>query len=148
EKQWQRPVNELSGGQRKLVGLARCLLSKPDLLLLDEPDNHLDLARKRMLERVIREYKGAVVVVSHDRYLLDETVQTIAELTSRPDGARLQCWKGNYSSYVVQKEVALLKQQQDYVTQQKEIARLEAAVARFQLWASIVVDERHAKQAR
>ncbi len=80
EEHWERPMALLSGGQRKLVGLARCLLADPDLLLLDEPDNHLDLERKALLEQVIREFDGAVVIISHDRYLLDETVSLIVEL--------------------------------------------------------------------
>jgi ATP-binding cassette, subfamily F, member 3 len=147
---WERPMGVLSGGQRKMVGLARCLLTEPDLLLLDEPDNHLDMERKTLLEQVVREFGGAVVIISHDRYLLDETVNLIVELepASREQGARLVRWEGNYSSYVTQKQLALLKQQQDYVAQQKEIAQLEAAVARFKLWASIVINERHIRQAR
>jgi ATP-binding cassette subfamily F protein 3 len=150
---WDLPMNRLSGGQRKLVGLARCLLSDPDILLLDEPDNHLDLERKAILERVIREFTGAVVIISHDRYLLDETISQIVEIEPlgagpNTSGARLLRWEGNYSAYVTQKQLALLKQQQDYIAQQKEIARLEAAVARFKLWASIVINERHIKQAR
>ena len=74
----------LSGGQRKMVGLARCLIARPDLLLLDEPDNHLDLAGKALLEAVLGDFKGAVVLISHDRYLLDDTVAQIAELDRRP----------------------------------------------------------------
>ncbi len=149
EDQWGLPMQLLSGGQRKMVGLARCLLEDPDLLLLDEPDNHLDMERKDELEAIIREFRGAVVLISHDRYLLDETVRVIVEL--EPSGARgatLHRWEGNYSTYAAEKELALLKQQQDYVAQQKEIAQLEAAIARFKLWASIVVNERHIKQAR
>jgi ATP-binding cassette, subfamily F, member 3 len=145
---WDGPVAALSGGQRKLVGLATCLIGDPDLLLLDEPDNHLDLQRKETLERLLAEFDGAVVIVSHDRYLLDDTVERIAELEPAAGGARLKVWEGNYSAYVVQKEIALRRQQQDYTSQQKEIARLEAAVKRFELWARIVVDERHIKQAR
>src|SRR5258707_7287108 len=148
EDQWERPLAVLSGGQRKLVGLAACLIADPDLLLLDEPDNHLDLARKEILERLLGEFAGAVVIVSHDRYLLDDTVEQIAELEPTSRGARLTLWEGNYSAYVVQKEIALKRQQQDYTSQQKEIARLEAAVKRFELWARLVVDERHIKQAR
>jgi ATP-binding cassette subfamily F protein 3 len=145
---WDLPLSALSGGQRKLVGLAACLIGDPDLLLLDEPDNHLDLERKETLERLLAEFDGAVVIVSHDRYLLDDTVERIAELEPSAAGARLTVWEGNYSAYVVQKDIALRRQQQDYSSQQKEIARLEAAVKRFELWARIVVDERHIKQAR
>jgi len=141
---WSLPTGVLSGGQRKLVALAGCLLCRPELLLLDEPDTHLDPARKAQLEQTIREFDGAVVLVSHDRYLLDETVSSIGEL----ENGRLRIWEGNYSAYAVAREVALLRQQEVYVAQQKEIARLEAAVARFKLWASIVVDQRHIKQAR
>ncbi len=149
EDAWERPMGLLSGGQRKMVGLARCLLQGPDLLLLDEPDNHLDLARKSKLEAVLADFEGAVIVISHDRYFLDETVSQIAEMEStRGEPARLRVWEGNYSTYATEKELALLRQQQDYVAQQKEIARLEAAVARFKLWASMVLDERHIKQAR
>lgn len=138
------PVVEMSGGQKKLVGLARCLIAKPDLLLLDEPDNHLDIAGKERLEQVLKAFSGAIVLVSHDRYLLDDTVSQIVEVA---DG-KLTTYQGNYSSYATQREMALLKQQQDYVSQQKEIKRLEEAVARFEQWARTVVDERHIKQAR
>jgi ATP-binding cassette subfamily F protein 3 len=139
-----QPLVVLSGGQRKMVGLARCLIARPDLLLLDEPDNHLDMAGKELLETVLGDFKGAVVLISHDRYLLDDTIARIAEL----DRGRLTMYEGNYTAYVTQRELALLRQQEQYVAQQKEIARLEAAVARFKLWASMVIDERHIKQAR
>ena len=144
DSEWCLPTRVLSGGQRKLVALAGCLLCRPELLLLDEPDTHLDPARKVQLEQTIREFDGAVVIVSHDRYLLDETVLSIGEL----EDGRLRMWDGNYSAYAVAREVALLRQKELYVAQQKEIARLEAAIARFKLWASIVVSERHIKQAR
>ena len=92
----------------------------------------------------MRGFDGAVVSVSHDRYLLDETVAEIAEL----DGGRIRMWQGNYSAYSVARELELQRQQQLYVTQQKEIARLEEAIRRFEDWARRVVDERHIKQAR
>ena len=80
EDELTRPTAELSGGKRKLTALAACLVADPDLLLLDEPETHLDAVRRSALEKVIRGYQGAVVMVSHDRYMLDETVSAIAEL--------------------------------------------------------------------
>ena len=138
------PVSALSGGQKKLVGLAKLLSAGADLLLLDEPDNHLDLEGKAYLERFIAAFPGTVVIVSHDRYLLDETVTCIVEIEDR----RLTVYQGDYSAYAVEKQLQLLRQQQAYEAQQKEIARIEAAIARFELWASIVVNERHIRQAR
>src|SRR5215212_10197362 len=76
----ERPMGELSGGQRKLAVLASCLAQRPGLLLLDEPEAHLDAGRRELLEAIVRTFDGAVVIVSHDRYLLDETVEEIAEL--------------------------------------------------------------------
>src|SRR5829696_4923669 len=140
----ERPTQLLSGGERKLVALAACLVQEPDVLLLDEPEAHLDVEARERIERLMREFGGAVVSVSHDRYLLDETVTQIAEL----DGGRIRMWPGNYSAYTVARELELHRQEQLYVTQQKEIARLEAAIRRFEDWARRVVDERHIKQAR
>ena len=134
----------LSGGQRKLAALAACLIRDPDLLLLDEPETHLDADKRELLEEVVSEFPGAVVTVSHDRYLLDDTVNRIVEL----DRGHVAEWPGNYSAFAVAKELALQRQQQQWVTQQKEIARLEAAIKRFELWASLVVNERHIRQAR
>jgi ATP-binding cassette, subfamily F, member 3 len=139
-----KPTRFLSGGQRKLVGLAACLLRDPDVLLLDEPEAHLDVEARELVEELMRTYHGAVVSISHDRYLLDETVAEIAELTS----GTIRVWPGNYSAYTIARELELQRQQQLYVTQQKEIARLEEAIRRFKDWASRVVDERHIKQAR
>jgi ATP-binding cassette, subfamily F, member 3 len=139
-----KPTRVLSGGQRKLVGLAACLLRDPDVLLLDEPEAHLDVEAREHLEELMCSYDGAVVAVSHDRYLLDETVDQVAELA---DG-RIRVWRGNYSAYTIARELELQRQQQLYVTQRKEIARLEEAIRRFEDWARRVPDERHIKQAR
>jgi ATP-binding cassette, subfamily F, member 3 len=139
-----RPMGDLSGGQRKLAVLVSCLVRRPDVLLLDEPEVHLDAGRRELLEAIVRTFDGAVVIVSHDRYLLDETVEEIAEL----EDGRITSWPGNYSAYTVARELKLKRQQQLYVAQQKEIARLEEAIRRFKLWASMVVNERHIKQAR
>jgi ATP-binding cassette subfamily F protein 3 len=138
------PTSTLSGGRRKLVELAACLAREPHVLLLDEPEAHLDEVGRARVEELVRTFRGAVVVVSHDRYLLDETVSSIAAL----DRGRVRIWPGNYSAYTLARELELQRQQVLYTTQQKEIERLEAAVRRFKEWAHRVVDERHIKQAR
>jgi ATP-binding cassette subfamily F protein 3 len=144
EEELTLPTTALSGGQRKLVALACCLAQEPDVLLLDEPETHLDMEARAELEALVRGYDGAVVVVSHDRYLLDETVVRIAEL----DRGMIRLWPGNYSAYALARDLELERQKVLYVTQQKEIARLEAAIRRFKDWANRVPDERHIKQAR
>lgn len=144
QSKWGLLTDHLSGGQKKLILLIKLLVQSPRLLLLDEPDNHLDLEAKQQLEKIIREYSGCVVIISHDRYLLDEVASHIAEL----DRGGLTLYPGNYSAYVNERELRRLRQQQLYAAQQKEIARIESAIARFEKWASIVVNERHIKQAR
>lgn len=141
---WNTRAEYLSGGQKKLVMMAMLLVIRPSLLLLDEPDNHLDLPSKRALERIIQEYPGTVVIISHDRYLLDEVATHIVEL----ENGRLTSFPGNYTAYANERAIRRLRQQQLYAAQQKEIARIEAAIARFELWASLVVNERHIRQAR
>jgi ATP-binding cassette subfamily F protein 3 len=141
---FEQPLSVLSGGQVKLVGLARLLVWGPDVLLLDEPDNHLDLAGKETVERLVNHYAGTVVIVSHDRYLLDQVVDRIVEL----ERGQIKVWLGTYSEFAVNKQLAMLRQEQLYRAQQKRITQIEAAIKRFELWASIVVDERHARQAR
>ncbi len=138
------PTRELSGGQRKLVALAAALTRRPDVLLLDEPEAHLDMRRRAGLERLMAGFDGAVVMVSHDRHLLDECVTSIAEL----DRGRIRVWPGAYSAYAVARQLELERQQQAYVTQQKEIARLEEMIRRFEHWAHITVNARAATQAR
>ena len=144
QSQWATPAKFLSGGQKKLVMLARLVVQNPQLLLLDEPDNHLDLPAKRSLERLIASYPGCVVIISHDRYLLDEVTSHIAEL----ENGRLTLYPGNYTAYANERALRRLRQQQMYAAQQKEIGRIEAAIKRFELWASVVVNERHIRQAR
>ena len=133
-----RPTTELSGGKRKLTALAACLVADPDLLLLDEPETHLDAVRRSRLEHVIRSYQGAVVMVSHDRYMLDETVTSIAEL----DGGTIRMWPGNYSSYVTERELALIRQQEQWKAKQKEIDRLNDAIRRYKQWRVVSEDPR------
>jgi ATP-binding cassette subfamily F protein 3 len=139
-----RPTRAMSGGERKLVALAACLVRKPDLLLLDEPEAHLDMARRSLLEDLVARAEGAVVVVSHDRYLLDEVVTQIAEL----DRGRVRMWQGGHSAYTVAREIELVRRQQVYTTQQKEIERMEQAIRIFKDWARRTLDERFATRAR
>ncbi|MGB8644149.1 MAG: ATP-binding cassette domain-containing protein [Anaerolineae bacterium] len=126
------PLSALSGGQKKLVGLAKLLIEQPELLLLDEPDNHLDLTGKEFLERLIADYPGAVVIVSHDRYLLDIVAEEIAEL----EDGRLTEYVGNYSEYAFEKKQKLLKQQQMFDVQQRELQRLEFSIRRLMGWGA------------
>ncbi len=97
---WQMPLNHLSGGQKTRALLARLLLEKPDLLMLDEPTNHLDIEAVEWLERILQNWEGAVLIVSHDRYFLDNTVNTIWEM--QPNG--IETYPGNYSAYLVQRQ--------------------------------------------
>ncbi len=138
------PVEVLSGGQKKLVGLARLLVIQPDLLLLDEPDNHLDLEGKAFLERFIRGYKGAVIIVSHDRYLLDLVADEIVEL----EDGRLTHYPGSYSEYAFEKQMRLLRQQQLYQAQQKEVKRLEQAAKRLLTWGKVYDNEKFSRRGR
>ncbi len=98
ESDFEKPVGLFSGGQKKLIGLARLLLLRPSVLLLDEPDNHLDMPAKAYLERLIQDYPGAVVLVSHDRYILDAVVTHITEI----EDGRLTTFSGNYTEYIVE----------------------------------------------
>ena len=120
------PVQHLSGGQKNMAALARVLLQEPDLLLLDEPSNHLDLTATEWLEGVLHEYRGTVVVISHDRYFLDRVVEEIIEL----DQHRLQRYAGNYSAYVTAKAARLEQQRKAYELQQAEIRRQEEFIRR------------------
>lgn len=138
------PTETLSGGEKKLVMLVRLTLDTPQVLLLDEPDNHLDLEAKRHLEAFIRQYPGTVIMVSHDRYLLDESVTQIAEL----DTGKLTLFKGNYSEYATELELRRLKQEQAYVAQQKRIAQIENFIHISEEKAKADLGERHARQAR
>ncbi|HBX69863.1 MAG TPA: ABC transporter ATP-binding protein, partial [Chloroflexi bacterium] len=130
ETEFSLTIEVLSGGQKKLAGLAKLLITQPKLLLLDEPDNHLDLAGKDFLANFIRNYPGAVVIVSHDRYLLDLIADEIVDL----DGGRLEVYPGNYSEYAFEKQTRLLRQQQMFQVQQKEVTRLEQSAKRLLMW--------------
>ncbi|MFN8467533.1 MAG: ABC-F family ATP-binding cassette domain-containing protein [Caldilineaceae bacterium] len=137
-------TDTLSGGQKKLLGLAKLFVIQPDLLLLDEPDNHLDLAGKAFLEELIRSYKGGVVIVSHDRYLLDVVADEIADL----EDGRITIYPGNYSEFAFEKQARLLRQQQLFQAQQKEIDRLEQAAHRLLIWGRTYDNEKLIKRGK
>ncbi|HLQ28022.1 MAG TPA: ABC-F family ATP-binding cassette domain-containing protein [Ktedonobacteraceae bacterium] len=126
-------VGVLSGGEKKLVNLARILIEMPDLLLLDEPDNHLDLHAKAWLEQYIQNYPGTVLIISHDRHLLDRAVKKIFELE---DGC-ISEYAGNYSFYFEERQQRLLKLQELYSLQQTEIKRLEVSMRQLKGWAKM-----------
>jgi len=145
-REWDldRPVDILSGGERKLVGIAARAVRRPNLLLLDEPDNHLDLDGKRHLERFLREFEGGVVLVSHDRYLLDLVVDEILEL----EGGVLRRFPGNYSEYAIDKEEIRAQQEHRYTDQQKEIRRLEQSAKRLMTWGVAFDNVKFVKRAQ
>lgn len=117
EAEFDKPINNLSGGQKSRVLLSKLLLKKPDLLLLDEPTNHLDIDAINWLEKYIKEYNGAAIIISHDRYFLDSTASKIFELENK----KLEIYKGNYSTYMKKRKKNLELQAKNYENQQKEI---------------------------
>ncbi len=132
DAQKHRPLSEFSGGQRTKIAFLKLLLSKPDLLLLDEPTNHLDIEAVSWLEDYIKNYKKAVLIVSHDRMFLDNTVNEIYEI----EHGKTTRYTGNYSQFVVQKRQSRDLQAKEYEAQQKEIARIQATADRFRYKAT------------
>lgn len=126
-EQMKVPLEQFSGGWRMRVALAKLLFKKPDILLLDEPTNHLDLASLIWLETFLREWAGALVLISHDRTFLDKTINQIFEI----DHMTIHVYAGNYSSYVAEKELRLDQQAAAYRNQQKLIAETERFIERF-----------------
>ncbi len=121
-----RLVSTLSGGQKTRLALAKLLLQKPDVLILDEPTNHLDIDTIEWLETYLKKYQGAVLIVSHDRFFIDQIANTIYEIEFR----RCTRYKGNYSDYMDQKAVAFASLAKQYEKQQKEIAKMEDFINR------------------
>jgi len=142
ETDFEKPIRALSGGQKKLIGLARLLLARPSVLLLDEPDNHLDMPGKAYLEKLINEYPGAVVIISHDRYILDAVATHIAEI----EDGKITTFTGNYTEFIVDKEERLARQEELYQVQQREITRLEMAVKRYRQW--VILNDKFASRIR
>ncbi len=129
---FQDPVERWSGGWRMRLALARTLIARSDLLLLDEPTNHLDLDAVLWLEAWLRQYPGALLLISHDREFLDAVVQQIVQI----QGQRLHGYGGNYSAFEAVRAERLAQQQSAYRRQQQEIARIQGFVARFRAKAT------------
>jgi ATP-binding cassette subfamily F protein 3 len=140
----ETPVRALSGGEKNVLSLAGALLAEPELLVLDEPGNHLDFAGIAWLEDFLAKFAGAVLIVSHNRYLLDRVVDTIFVLE---DGA-VREYPGNYSAYRATQLRDKLAQRADYVANQKRLAQLEELVKRFQEYAKRTADPKWGKRLR
>ncbi len=123
-----KPINQLSGGQKTRVALSRLLIQKPDLIILDEPTNHLDLNAIAFLENFLTNYKGAVLVVSHDRYFLDKVVNKVIEI----ENTKGIVFRGNYSDYAVKKEALRNERLNEYYKQQSVIEHQEKVIKKLQ----------------
>ena len=127
-----REYNKLSGGEKTLINLASIILSNPDILLLDEPTNHLDIDTLEWFEEYLSSYNGTVVIISHDRYFLDRTVNKIIEI----ENGNANIYHGNYSYYLKESEKRLMIEFQNYKNQQKEIKALKEAIVRYKVWGA------------
>jgi len=136
EGRGEQLVETLSGGEKNVLALAKALLLKPDLLILDEPGNHLDYKGLAWLEKFLSDYKEAVLIVSHNRYLLDRVCEKIVAV----EGRKINEFVGNYSYYRMNRLKSLVNQQSDYVANQKKIKRIEALVKKFRELATVTAD--------
>lgn len=127
EEEFEKKVSTLSGGQKTRIALGKLLLQKPDLIMLDEPTNHLDLNSIAWLETYLLNYKGAVIIVSHDRYFLDRIATKIIEI----DNGVVSSFNGNYSDYAAQKEHLRIEQMHAYLNQQREIKHQEEVIEKL-----------------
>lgn len=144
ESVWHRPLAGFSGGERNIIALARCLLMDPDVLLLDEPSNHLDMDGIEWFIRFVRKSRAAIVMVSHNRHVLDATAHEIWELSR----ARVTQWTGNYSDYQRQKAEHEARLERQFKVQQRLIQRLEFQARRLRDMAAAYDDPGQAKRAK
>lgn len=141
--QYNRLFSSLSGGEKTKVGLASILLAKPTILLLDEPTNHLDVSAVEWLEAYLKNYNGCYIVVSHDRYFLDQVVNKIVEI----EDGEAAVFHTNYTGYQKEKQVRLLQQFADYKDQQKQIKQMREAIKRYQEWGRIGGNDKFFRRA-
>lgn len=127
----EQQISTLSGGEKKIIGLARLLVEEPDILLLDEPDNHLDFAARAWLEQFVRDHRGAVAVISHDRYFIDRTANRIFEL----ERGTITGYPGNYAAFVSEKRTRLERDAQLRDLQEREFRKLKASAEQLTQWA-------------
>lgn len=127
-----QPFSQLSGGEKTKVGLGLMLLKQPDLLLMDEPTNHLDLMAVEWLGNFLRDYNGTVLVISHDRYFLDEVVNKVIDL----EDGEVTTYHTDFTGFVKEKEEKLLREFQAYDEQQKKIKKMKEAIKRLREWAN------------
>ncbi|MGD9568253.1 MAG: ribosomal protection-like ABC-F family protein [Sedimentibacter sp.] len=132
ENEFDKPVNLLSGGQKSRVMLAKLLLEKADILMLDEPTNHLDIDAISWLEKYIKDFKGAVIIISHDRYFLDNTVERIFLMENKS----LKAYNGNYSEFMKKRKIELEQEMKHYDEYEKEIERQEEMIKRLHDYGS------------
>ena len=127
EADFDKPVEKLSGGEKTRVNLAKLLITEPDLLLLDEPINHLDMKSIEWLEGYLSDYKGALLIVAHDRYFLDKVANTVVDLSYHT----AKVYKGNYTEFICQRDEWLLTAAREYENQQRQIAHEEAVIKKL-----------------
>ncbi len=131
EQLWDQPVSQLSGGENKMVGIAALLASEPDVLLLDEPDNHLDTRAKTWLERYLADFRGAVGLITHDRYMIDRVANAIFEI----EDTRIAAYPGNYSAFKDQKRKKLERESELRALREREFRKLKASAEQLTQWA-------------
>lgn len=144
ERLWEAPMETLSGGERNIVALAKILVGEYDVIMLDEPGNHLDFSGLEWLENYLSSEKLTFVVVSHNRYLLDQVCTQIWEL----EHGKLEQFTGNYSDYRSEKLTRKIKQEAAFHRQQQQVARLEFQIARLKAWGSVYNNPGLAKKAK